>query len=70
MSATESLRLTCGSSSLVFDGITDMQGETVRMTGSVKGPVSVTEAADDDDEDDDLDSALNVLGMIPLTGGH
>lgn len=40
------------------------------MTASVKGPVSVTAAADDEDEDEDLGSALNVLGMIPLTGGH
>jgi len=69
MSGTESLRFTCGSSSLVLDGITDIQGQTVMMTASVKGPVSVT-AADDEDEDEDLGSALNVLGMIPLTGGH
>lgn len=54
----------------MFDGNTDIQGETVMMAGSVKGPVSVTEAVDDeDDEDDDLDAALHVLGMIPLTGG-
>ena len=38
------------------------------MEGSVKGPVSVAESADDeDDEDEGLDSALDVLGMIPLT---
>ena len=47
-----------------------MQGETVRMSGSVKGPVSVIEAADDEDEGKDLDSALDVLGMIPITWGH
>ena len=40
------------------------------MEGSVKGPVSVAESADDeDDEDEDLGSALDVLGMMPLTGG-
>ncbi|MEK4628212.1 hypothetical protein MKZ17_08390 [Solibacillus sp. FSL R7-0682] len=50
--------------------MTDMQEELVMMEGSVKGPVSVSEAADDEDDDDeDLDSALDVLGMIPLTGG-
>ena len=40
------------------------------MEGSVKGPVSVAESADDeDDEDGDLGSALDVLGMMPLTEG-
>ena len=67
MSGTESLRFTCGSSSLVLDGITDIQGQTVMMTASVKGPVSVTAATEDED---DLDSALDLLGMIPLTGGN
>lgn len=69
-SATESLRFTCGSSSVVLDSVTDMQGELVMMEGSVKAAVSVVEAADDEDDDDEeLDSALDVLGMIPLTGG-
>jgi len=68
MSGTESLRFTCGSSSLVLDGITDIQGQTVMMTASVKGPVSVTAAATEDE--DDLESALDLLGMIPLTGGN
>ena len=70
MNGTESLRFTCGSSSLVLDGITDIQGQTVMMTASVKGPVSVTAATEDEDEEDDLESALDLLGMIPLTGGH
>jgi len=70
MSGTESLRFTCGSSSLVLDGITDIQGQTVMMTASVKGPVSVTAAPEDEDDEDDLDSALDLLGMIPLTGGN
>ena len=47
-----------------------MQGELVMMEGAVKAAVSVVEAADDEDDDDEeLDSALDVLGMIPLTGG-
>ena len=70
MSGTESLRFTCGSSSLVLDGITDIQGQTVMMTASVKGPVSVTAAPEDEDDEDELDSALDLLGMIPLTGGN
>ena len=37
------------------------------MTASVKGPVSVTAATEDED---DLESALDLLGMIPLTGGN
>ena len=40
------------------------------MTASVKGPVSVTAAPEDEDDEDDLDSALDLLGMIPLTGGN
>ena len=40
------------------------------MTASVKGPVSVTAATEDEDEEDDLESALDLLGMIPLTGGN
>ena len=36
------------------------------MTASVKGPVSVTAATEDED---DLESALDLLGMVPLTGG-
>ncbi|ATP42412.1 hypothetical protein CSE16_08995 [Solibacillus sp. R5-41] len=67
MSATESLRFTCGSSSLVLDGITDIQGQVVEMEGSVKAPVSVSSAMEDDD--DNLEQGLDVMGMIPLAGG-
>lgn len=66
MSATESMRLTCGSSSLVLDGITDIQGQVVTMEGSIKAPVSVSNASEDDA---DLESALDVMGMIPAGGG-
>lgn len=41
-SATESMRLICSTSSLVLDGITDMQGQIVTMEGSNKAPVSVS----------------------------
>ncbi|TDX89743.1 UNVERIFIED_CONTAM: hypothetical protein BJ099_1361, partial [Lysinibacillus xylanilyticus] len=66
MSATESMRLTCGSSSLVFDGITDIQGQVVTMEGSNKAPVTVSNTSG---EGADLDSALDVIGMIPIGGG-
>ncbi|MGE7950069.1 contractile injection system protein, VgrG/Pvc8 family, partial [Lysinibacillus sp. NPDC093688] len=66
MSATESMRLTCGTSSLVLDSITDMQGQVVRMEGSNKAPVSVSNKSGDGV---DLGSALDVMGMIPVGGG-
>ncbi|WP_235617281.1 hypothetical protein [Lysinibacillus mangiferihumi] len=69
MSAGESLRFTCGSSSLVLDGITDIQGQVVEMEGSIKAPVSVSSAAEDNYDDDNLEQGLDVMGMIPLTGG-
>ncbi|WP_052344265.1 contractile injection system protein, VgrG/Pvc8 family [Bacillus ndiopicus] len=37
--ATESIHFTCRSSSLVLDGISDIQGQVVYMTGSSKAPV-------------------------------
>ncbi|MFB7158878.1 hypothetical protein [Lysinibacillus sp. NPDC056232] len=40
MSATESLSFTCGSSSLVLDGITVIQGQIVEMEGSIKAPLN------------------------------
>ncbi|MEC1180056.1 contractile injection system protein, VgrG/Pvc8 family [Metasolibacillus meyeri] len=39
--ATESIHFTCRSSSLVLDGISDIQGQVVYMTGSSKAPVPV-----------------------------
>lgn len=70
MSAGESLRFMCGFSSLVLDGITDIQGQIVEMDGSIKAPVSIsTSSEDDDDEDEDLEQGLDVMGMIPLAGG-
>jgi len=65
MSAAESMRLTCGSSSIVFDGNTDIQGQVVTMEGSIKAPVSIAP----EEEDADLESALDVMGMIPVGGG-
>lgn len=67
MSAGETLRFTCGSSSLVFDGITDIQGQIVEMDGSIKAPVSISTSTGDDD--DNLEQGLDVMGMIPLAGG-
>ncbi|MEK4171400.1 hypothetical protein MHI22_07485 [Lysinibacillus sp. FSL L8-0312] len=64
MSAAESMRFTCGSSSLVFDGNTDIQGQVVTMEGSIKAPVSVASQ-----EEADLESALDMMGMIPVGGG-
>ena len=71
MSAGESLRFTCGMSSLVLDGITDIQGQIVEMDGSIKAPVSISTSSedDDDDNDDDFEQGLDVIGMIPLAGG-
>ncbi|MGE8000544.1 hypothetical protein ACQKOF_18055 [Lysinibacillus sp. NPDC093190] len=60
------MRLTCGTSSLVLDGITDMQGQVVTMEGSNKAPVSVSNTSG---EGADLESALDVMGMIPIGGG-
>lgn len=65
MSAAESMRFTCGSSSLVFDGNTDIQGQVVTMDGSIKAPVSVAAQ----EEEADLEAALDVMGMIPVGGG-
>lgn len=64
ISGAESMHLTCGSSSIVFDGNTDIQGQVVTMEGSIKAPVSVASQ-----EEVDLESALNVMGMIPVGGG-
>ncbi|MED4355143.1 hypothetical protein P9265_23115, partial [Schinkia azotoformans] len=65
--AGESVRMTCDSSSIVMDGITDIQGNLVKMEGWTKGPVQVDE--DEEDEDDALQLGLDVAGMIPVAGG-
>ncbi|WP_431812020.1 hypothetical protein [Lysinibacillus sp. FW12] len=59
------MRFTCGSSSIVFDGNTDIQGQVVTMDGSIKAPVSVAAQ----EEETDLEAALDVMGMIPVGGG-
>ncbi|MFJ8519472.1 hypothetical protein [Lysinibacillus xylanilyticus] len=64
MSATESMRLTCGSSSLIFDGITDIQGQVITMEGSNKAPGTVSNTSG---EGADLESALgSALGSLPV----
>ncbi|MGE7129337.1 hypothetical protein [Lysinibacillus xylanilyticus] len=60
------MRLTCRTSSLVLDGITDMQGQVVTMEGSNKAPVSVSNTSG---EGADLEFALDIVGMIPTGGG-
>jgi len=66
MSAKESMRLTCGFSSFVLDGITDIQGQVVKMEGSIKAPVSVSNRSGDGANPG---SALDVMGSIPVGGG-
>lgn len=51
-----------------MDGITDIQGQIVEMDGSIKAPVSVSEADEEEDDDDVLELGLDVAGMIPLGG--
>ncbi|MED4351062.1 contractile injection system protein, VgrG/Pvc8 family [Schinkia azotoformans] len=65
--AGESIHMTCHASSIVMDGITDIQGELVKMEGWVKAAVPTASEEEDDDDDDELGAA--VLGMIPDTGG-
>ncbi|WP_042473896.1 contractile injection system protein, VgrG/Pvc8 family [Bacillus ndiopicus] len=65
--AQETLRFTCSSSSFVLDGITDIQGQIVSLEGSIKAPVSVVSA--EDDEEPDMEAALDVMGAIPQGGG-
>lgn len=60
------MRLTCGFSSFVLDGITDIQGQVVTMEGSIKAPVSVSNTSA---EGADLEYVLDVMGMIPGGGG-
>ena len=66
MNAGESMHFTCDASSLVLDGITDIQGDIVAMNGSLKAPISLDEEAEGVDE---LELGLDVGGMIPLAGG-
>ena len=67
--AGESIRMTCDSSSIVMDGITDIQGNVVKMEGWTKGSVQVNGAEDDEDDDAFLQLGLDVAGMIPVAGG-
>ncbi|WP_157764777.1 hypothetical protein [Solibacillus sp. R5-41] len=69
MITSDSLHFTCGSSSLVLDGITDIQGQIVEMDGSIKAPVSISTTTEDDDDDDDFEQGLDLIGMILLAGG-
>ncbi|WP_246494240.1 phage baseplate assembly protein V [Lysinibacillus agricola] len=69
MSATESMRLTCGSSSLVFDGITDIQGQIVTMEGSNKAPVTVSNTSGEGADLLDLTFFYAIL-IIQVTCRH
>ncbi|MED4354700.1 hypothetical protein P9265_20695, partial [Schinkia azotoformans] len=65
--AGESVRMTCDSSSIVMDGITDIQGNLVKMEGWTKGAVQV--GGEEDDDDAVLQLGLDMAGMIPVAGG-
>ena len=65
--AGDSIHVTCDVSSIVMDGITDIQGERVKMEGWVKAAVPMPNEEEDDEDDGELGAA--VLGMIPVTGG-
>ena len=58
----------CQSSSIVLDGITDIQGNLVEMEGINKSPVS-TSNEESNDNTDTLQLALDLDGMIPSGGG-
>ena len=69
MNEGKSIHFTCDASSLLLDGITDIQGAIVYMEGSNKALVSVASASEEDEEDfDELQLGLDVGGMIPLAG--
>lgn len=66
MTAAESLHITCGASSIVLDGNTDMQGNLVEMEGSNK---SLAPSGSGENQGEmDLQMALTVDGMIPSGG--
>ncbi|HHW39370.1 MAG TPA: hypothetical protein GXX18_19495 [Bacillales bacterium] len=67
--AGESIRMTCDSSSIVMDGITDIQGNVVKTEGWTKGSVQVAGEEDNEDADAVLKLGLDVAGMIPVAGG-
>lgn len=68
MQAKEALYVLCSSSSLMMDGITDIQGQLVEMEGTVKGPPvgSAAEAAEGQEETPDEGAfAQQVAGLLP-----
>ncbi len=69
MQAKEALYVLCSSSSLMMDGITDIQGQLVEMEGTVKGPPvgSAAEAAEGQEEEtpDEAEFAQQVAGLLP-----
>lgn len=73
MKAGESIHFTCDASSLLLDGITDIQGDIVYMEGSNKAPVSVVSASEEEEQDEsdlnELELGLDIGGMVPLAGG-
>jgi phage baseplate assembly protein gpV len=70
--AKEALYLLCSSSSLIMDGITDIQGQRVEIEGTVKGPPvgSGAEAAAGQEEEmsDEAELARQVAGLFPEKG--
>ncbi|HHY72333.1 MAG TPA: hypothetical protein GX497_03740, partial [Bacillus bacterium] len=63
--AGDSIHVTCDVSSIVMDGITDIQGDLVKMEGWVKAAVPMQ----NEEEEEEAELGASVLGMIPVTGG-
>jgi phage baseplate assembly protein gpV len=73
MQAKEALYVLCSSSSLMMDGITDIQGQLVEMEGTVKGPPvgSAAEAAEEQEDEaaEKAELAQQVAGLLPGGAG-
>ncbi|AMA73477.1 hypothetical protein ACH33_11830 [Aneurinibacillus sp. XH2] len=72
--AQEAVYMVCGASSMMLDGITDIQGLRVEMEGTVKGPVVVDDLIEEEEapqkewEGDRTELAQHVAGLIPGSG--
>jgi hypothetical protein len=72
--AKEAIYMVCGASSMMLDGITDIQGSRVEMEGWVKGPVVVDDLIEEEEapqeewEGDRMELAQSVAGLIPESG--
>lgn len=77
MKATNAIHLLCASSSIVMDGITDIQGSIVSMEGYNKAPVQIKDSNQEegnkqeqsDKFTDPSGPAQNLAGLIPIIGG-